>query len=73
MVPSFNAASYMSGDYFLVSSALTTIVMEIRAESNDGVFFWNSDGSDFIGLGLAGGFVHFTFDLGSGRIKEFVL
>ena len=40
--------------------------MEMRAESNDGVIFWNSDGTDFIGLGLVGGYVHFTYDLGSG-------
>ncbi len=66
LVPSFTDASYLSGDYFLVSASLTTIVMEMRAESNDGVIFWNSDGTDFIGLGLVGGYVHFTYDLGSG-------
>ncbi|PIK49142.1 putative neurogenic locus notch-like protein 1-like [Apostichopus japonicus] len=65
-VPSFGSSSFLIFEDVLAASASTAIDVEFKASDDDGVLFWNSDGTDFIGLGLVGGRMVFTFDLGSG-------
>lgn len=69
-VPSFGSSSFLIFEDVLAASASTGIDVEFKASDDDGVLFWNSDGTDFIGLGLVGGRMVFTFDLGSGQFYE---
>ncbi|KAJ8039994.1 Pikachurin [Holothuria leucospilota] len=70
-VPSFGMGSYLVFEDILPSAGTSVILIEFKTSSEDGILFWNSDGSDFIGVGLSGGRVVFTFDLGSGPAYVF--
>lgn len=67
VVPSFGMSSYLVFEDILPSAGTSVISIEFKTSSEDGILFWNSDGSDFVGVGLSGGRVVFTFDLGSGE------
>lgn len=68
-VPLFAPSSYQVFEDVLSPSASSVIDIEFKASEGDGVLFWNSDGGDFIGIGLMSARVVFTFDLGSGRYE----
>ena len=66
-VPHFSGSSYLAYNTTPEVEYFSSVTMEIRSDAaGDGIVYWNSDGNDFMGIGLVGSRPYFTFDLGTG-------
>jgi hypothetical protein len=71
--PMFSGVSYISHATIESNTFELNITMRIRPLANDGVILYNGvsgpGSGDYVAIVLSNGFVHFSYDLGSGAIQ----